>query len=386
MMDFSTGRVAWCCLALAGAFLCLPGVLIYAYDINDRLSIGGIAGMAGQCQLLIEDAGASDACRGALPFRPHISYQPTRQDRLYAELGFAAGNGLNSVSPFQLSPWAADLEDEVKNINDRNRSYLMTAWYRHHFLIGADNVLGATLGLIDSTDYLDNNKYANDEYTQFMNEAFVNTPQVSLPSYDWGAALQWDIGLWSLRAVYMNVGLDEEEITGFEGDTNQNYSDSYDFVGFEIGYLLQTGIGEGNYRVVYTTTSDDFNDPLGNDEQRLTVAISFNQELGDSLGAFLRVLIQSEDAVVRYRNVNVIGLDIRGNLWGRVDDNIGLGIGYLDGGNQKIINSYVAETYYRFIIDERFALTGDLQYMQDIRQDGKNPEGFILGLRADIQF
>ena len=34
--------------------------------------------------------------------------------------------------------------------------------------------MGVTGGIIDSTVYVDNNEFANDQDSQFMNEAFVN--------------------------------------------------------------------------------------------------------------------------------------------------------------------------------------------------------------------
>jgi hypothetical protein len=45
-------------------------------------------------------------------------------------MGFAAGNGLNSSDsrnrpPFVLATWAADPEDDVEDINGRNRDYLL---------------------------------------------------------------------------------------------------------------------------------------------------------------------------------------------------------------------------------------------------------------------
>jgi len=65
--------------------------------------------------------------------------------------------------------------------------------------------VGATLGILDSTDYLDANEYANDEYTQFMNEAFVNSGSYGLPSYDTGAVIEWAAGPWSVNALGMNI-------------------------------------------------------------------------------------------------------------------------------------------------------------------------------------
>ena len=114
---------------------------------------------------------SNNICRGALPFQPELVYNPTEQDQLFVKLGFAAGNGLNEVSPFVLAPWAADLEADVKDINGRDRSYLLEAWYAHTFKLAEDNSLQITGGIIDPAFYVNENAYANDEYTQFMNEA-----------------------------------------------------------------------------------------------------------------------------------------------------------------------------------------------------------------------
>ena len=64
----------------------------------------------------------------------------------------------------------------------------------------------------------------------------------------------------------------------------------------------------------------------------------------------------------------------------------GLLVAYLSGGNQEIKNTRVAEVYYRIAMGDRVALTADLQYMRDQKKTGKDPEGFIVGLRADVHF
>lgn len=360
-----------------------------AFDLDEKLSIGSIAALGGQCQELNEGQGVSNACRGALPVRPYLSYAPTAQDELYVEAAFAAGNGLNNISPFKLSPWVADLEDDVKNINGRGRNYLMTAWYRHQFKFASNNTLDSFLGIIDSTDYLDNNRFANNEYSQFMNEALVNAPQVFLPSYDLGIAFEWGFDTWSLDAVYMNVGKDEDEDQDGKvtKPTDRDISDNYNFFGVEIAYSVKTRVGEGNYRFVYSLTSKDFLDPTGTRaERRSAIAISFDQELGESLGAFLRLDLQSDKAAVDYDSINAAGLDINGKLWGRENDNIGLGIAYLFGGNLDIQSTRLSEVYYRLAVGKRFALTADFQYMRDDKKSGQDIEGFIFGLRSTILF
>ena len=102
-----------------------------AYEITDKLSIGGILAGAYQYQSVSSAPGFDDRGRGALVFQSEVCFTPTENDEIFAKLGFGTGNGLKEgVSPFMLSPWAADKEDDVKDINGRSRDYLLTAWYK----------------------------------------------------------------------------------------------------------------------------------------------------------------------------------------------------------------------------------------------------------------
>jgi porin len=247
-----------------------------AYEIDDRLSVGGVLAGAGQYQDLIDSNGADSKGRGAFAFQPELSFTPNQNGEILIKAGFAAGNGLNEISPFVLAPWAADLEDNVRDINGRKRDYLLTAWYKHTLPLGEQHTLGITGGLIDATDYLDTNAFANDEYTQFMNEALVNGPSGFFPSYDLGGALEWDLRNIGLRCVIMNVG---------ENDDGNNFS----FIGIQLGYTLKTSLGEGNYRIIIDATTRDFLDPSGQEkEHRAAIILSFDQEFGPIFGGFLR--------------------------------------------------------------------------------------------------
>jgi hypothetical protein len=345
-----------------------------AYDVNDQFSIGGVIAGSMQCQKLSEKAGAENDCDGALPFQPELSFRPTGSDEFFVKAGFAKGNGLNDKSPFVLAPWAADLHDDVKDINGSSRDNLLTAWYQHTFSLRQDATLAATAGIIDATDYLDENAYANDEYTQFMNEALVNGPNAFLPSYDPGGALVWNTDSWSLRGVVMHI---------HENDDGNGYT----FYGAQLGYTLHTALGEGTYRVLLDRTSKDFVDGDGvSRHKRASVLISFDQQLGSVVGGYLRFGWQDNDAAVNYDGIWSGGIDIRGSPWGRADDNIGLGYAYLDGGNLDINRSQVAEGYYRFVINPHLAVSADIQYMKDDLQHQEDPEGFIYGLRLTAEF
>jgi len=356
---------------LCVAVVALPAFAC-AYDIDDRLSIGGVLAGAAQYQALVDSDGADDKLRGALPFQPEVSFRPTAQDEVFFKLGFAVGNGLNKVSPFALAPWAADLEDDVKDINGRNRDYLLTAWYKHSFRIGKQHTLGLTGGIIDGSDYVDQNAYAEDDMTQFMNEALSNG-NFFTPAYDAGGALEWDGPRLSLRGVVMNVG--------------QEDGPSLNYLGGQLGYKLNTSLGEGNYRALLFGTSADIKDPSGeHQERRQGLLLSFDQQLGDTVGGFLRFGWQNDDAAVPFNAIYSGGLDIGGRLWGRPQDNMGLAYAYLNGGSLEFDYTHLAEAYARFVLNDYFALTADLQYMKDRLKDGGGPEGFIPGLRLVAQF
>jgi porin len=339
----------------------------YELEVEDaNLAVGGVVSIATQC--------GENGCFGALPLQPEMSFQLNGRHELFVKFGAAAGDGLNGHSPFHFAPWAADLESDVKDVNGSSRSHLLGGWYRYTANLADSSVLESTFGVIDATDYLDDNAYSNDEYTQFMNSALVNGPNAFLPSYDAGFALNWTGDHWSMAGVYMNV---EENDDG----------NSFSFVGVQLGYRVETARGEGNYRLLLDATDDQFFDPTGTSlESRSALMISCDQKLGRTLGAFIRFGRQSDDAAIDYANLYSGGIDIAGEAWGRERDNIGIGYAYLTGGNGDLLHSQVMEGYYRFAVNRMFSVTGDLQYMIDRRAANGSIEDFIFGLRLTAEF
>ncbi|UCD78768.1 MAG: carbohydrate porin [Desulfobacterales bacterium] len=349
--------------------LLMPGK-VFGYDITDKFSIGAVLAGAYQYQWVDGD---DNKGRGALPFQPEFSFRPSENDEIFANFGFAAGNGINGVTDFYLAPWAADQEDDVKDINGRNRDYLLTVWYKHNFDLGQNNALGLTGGIIDATAYIDENAYANDEYTQFMNEALVNAPNGFAPSYDIGGAVEWGLGSWTVNGVGMNVG---------ENDDGNNYN----FFAAQIGYQLDTSLGEGNYRFIGQISSSDFLDEDGDKKKLMAAFISFDQELGDIFGAWIRFGWQDDEALIDFDSLFSGGLNISGNWYGRENDNIGIGYAYLNGKND-FDHAQVAEVYWRFVLNDYFAVTADLQYMKDKYDTDQNDlDGFIGGVRMTAEF
>ncbi len=118
----------------------------------------------------------------------------------------------------------------------------------------------------------------------------------------------------------------------------------------------------------------------------LAVSISFDQQFGEIVGAWIRFGWQDDKAAIDYKDLYSGGLNISGNLWGRENDNIGIGYAHLRGGNQEVDKTDVFEIYGRFALNDIFAITGDMQYMKDSRKTGDGPSGLIFGLRATAEF
>ena len=346
-----------------------------ALDLTDKVSIEGDLVAAYQHQSLSKAPDNDSTGRGALVFQPTLRLQLTDKEVIQATFGFAAGNALNDGSaPFALAPWAADLEADVKNIGGRDRDYLLTAWYGRRFDMGGIGQLQITGGLIDAADYLDDNAFANDEFGQFMNEALVNSPTAFLPAFDLGGALEWEIGQLAARAVVMDIGGDGED-------------PGHHFYGAQLGYRLDLGMGEGNYRVAVTGTSNAFDGPGDKvNQSRLGVVLSCDQELGVTFGAWLRLGRQDNDAFITHRNLYSAGIHIKGAVWGRPEDNIGVGYVFLNGGNAEIDRTQVAELYYRWAFNDYTALSLNFQYQEDKDIDGDKPRGLISGVRFSAAF
>ncbi len=368
------------CLMLLLMGFMLQGADGLAYQITDRLSIGGVVSGLYQYQGITDAPGFESQGRGAVMTEPEIDYIPTDSDEFFVKFGIGEGNGLmeEGRSPFVLAPYGGNVEDSYKNINGRSRDYLLTAWYKHTFTFSENHTLGLTAGIIDATDYMDENAYANDEFSQFFNQALINGPNAFLPSYDLGMAFEWRMGRFSLNGVGMAMG--------YNGESGA-YDLPFNFFGIQLSYHVDFGLGDGNYRMIVDTTSRDFPNAARTGKERKTaVLFSCDQKIGDIFGAWLRFGTQDDKAAIFYESILSGGLNISGKLWGREADNIGIGYAYVDGGNKNVSNTNIFEVYGRISINHTFSVTGDVQYMKDAMVVGESPQGWILGLRMVGEF
>jgi porin len=358
------------------ALLIIPSIT-RAYDVTEKLTIEGtLTGVFQYGDFDIE--GMKNADRGTGVLDLGINYHPTDTDEFQITLSYAAGNGLNYLELFSLAPYADDLEDDLKDINGRNRDYLLEAWYKHIFSLSEDVSLGITGGIIDATGYIDDNNFANDEVAQFMNDIFVNNTLANLPSYDLGGVAELNISNFSIRGLVMNT----------KYETDEDIFKNYNYYALQIGYAVDTSLGKGNYRVYGFTTNKKFQCWDGEDEDSLKgFGISADQEMGKIVGVFARAGWQNDKAVIDHDKMYSGGLNINGKLWGRENDEIGVGYAYLDGACKgDIDHTRAVEAYVKFKLSVYNDITFDIQHIKEDIKQAEDRDGFIYGVRVNAYF
>ena len=351
----------------------------HAYQLNDQLAMGATlfgSSQYGSFDNNVDEDGKTQGSQwgNAGGVDLEVDFTPTDHNELYARGRYVRGNGLNDTWNGGLAPWGTDLHDDHVDINHSGRDYLLEAWYRHQFKFNdGTRSLAVTAGLIDAAAFLDDNAYADDEMVHFMNDAFV--ARAFMPAYDWGAGAELHLGSVGFNAVYMNSK------TGDDADQR------FDYAGLQVHYHARLAVGEGTYRLWTQLTSDDFLDPDGARLQsRRSVGISIDQAIGEHYGLFFRSAWQVRKAAVDYKAAYTGGLHLNGSLWGRGDDEAGVGIGWLPGGNGDIANTRVSEAYVRVNINPHIDVTADLQYMQDSLRGDQDRKAWIPGLRLVMSF
>ena len=351
--------------------------VLYALDLNDFVSIeAAITGVSQHADFdnVYDDDGnkVNDTTRGAISVDIGANIHPTEYDEFQITYSFAEGEAINGLETFTLAPFADDLEEDLSDINSSGRYNLLEAWYKHTFPFNDSDSLAITLGIIGSTGFIDDNEYANDEVSQFMNDMFVNSTLANLPDYDSGSAIELNTGAWSLKGVVMNSENDDDN--------------HYNYYAVQIGRHVSNSLGDGNYRIYGFRTDKEFIDASDTNNESLSgIGISIDQQLNDTVGAFVRAATQSDDAAIDHDEMISFGLNIMGNHWNRPEDNVGVGIGYLNGAKDSgIQDTIAAEAYYRYLLTDNIDVSVDAQWIKDSIEGDNNPEGMLIGVRVNL--
>ncbi|MEK6599369.1 MAG: carbohydrate porin [Deltaproteobacteria bacterium] len=313
---------------------------------------------------------------------------------------FQRGAGLQNIPQFFTSPNgnATGPNNDIESFNN-DQIHVAQFYYEHNI---AQN-LAASVGQLDITGYFDTNRFANNERIHFLANEFGNNPAIEFGGtenfYTLGARLTY----WPVEAVDITIG-------AFEG--NGDYADSFDkpFSMAEINFKFKPADKEGNYRFYYWNRQgrdSSANTANPNDADLLKaknsgVGFSIDQVVTDVVGVWLRAGVQREKVAQFDRHISG-GVNITGELFGRVNDAIGLGYGItLMGKDYKDYKKSVSpdfesgaehylELYYNISVadapqNKGFHISPDVQYVMNPGGDANAAKLFIYGIRLQTFF
>ncbi len=288
------------------------------------------------------------------------------------------------------------------------------AFYEFSFL---DDRFGFDAGKMDISVLFDENEAAGDETTQFLSNIFVKSMGVNIPEPD-----SFYCPAFMLRA--RPVDLVEFKIIGAgvaEHGDDSVWTDPFD-EGMIIGQVnIMPGLfgKNGNYRFYswldkrrYMKADElqklpDLSHEAGHryaDNSLYGWGLSFDQEIVPGLTGFARYSQTLSDDRVRWNGDDdkweiipvdrswSVGFQLDGGLWNRGGDAFGFGFAQTllsddyEKTHSHTANEKYIEAYYRFMVVNRFALSGDFQWIQNAGGDSRMDDIYIWGLRSQIDF
>jgi high affinity Mn2+ porin len=197
-----------------------------------------------------------------------------------------------------------------------------------------------TAGKVSAYDFFDDNRYAHDPRSQFMNWAFVGATGFDMTGdargFTNGLAIEWENGTWAARWGIFQVAkranslsLDPKILSGWamlsEVDRYFEINGRPGAVRFLFGY---TRSHQRFYHDLTAAIDDPALLPSPRYNPKYNFVVNGEQELTDDLGAFFRSGMndaRTQNWMYSEQDWNISGgLSLRGLRWGRSNDTVGL--------------------------------------------------------------
>ena len=290
------------------------------------------------------------------------------------------------------------------------------------------NRLVLTVGNFSSLDVFDDNKYAKDPRTQFMNAGFMAPLAYDYAAdargFGWGFSLEWFQDDWVYRIGRM-TGPMQPNMLPTDYRIFKHYGDqvevehSYSLMGqpgkFRVlAWRNKANIASFNDALNYFQTSAN-SDPQsisyvrGSDKVKYGLGINLEQDINENLGFFMRAMKadgKTETLAFTETDGSIsTGLSIKGGNWQRPKDTVG--VGYLYNTISKERRDYLAaggisfflgdgylnyrpeqifETYYSFNARKNFYVTADYQRIWNPGYNADRGPVDFGALRFHIEF
>lgn len=221
---------------------------------------------------------------------------------------------------------------------------LRQLWWRQQML---EERLTVIVGRIDQDSYFDDSTYAGSDKQLFFTEALATNPARHFPTVGLGFNIKYQFN--ELFQAGFGLG---DAVGDAEGQTFDTFSEGRYFYAGQIVLtpdFTDLGLGPGTYRGAVHYRDSSSARPAG-----WSMALSFDQQINDNLGAFFR-FGTSEAKLGRIHTVTSTGVMFL-QPFGRYSDRWGIGAFWADpsaGGR----DTWGGETFYRLQVTEQSAVS-----------------------------
>jgi len=315
--------------------------------------------------------------------------------RIHAGDGTGADRGGQPNNPVNvLLANLNTIADDNTDGNDTSLN-LLDAFYTHDFF---DKALSVTGGKAKNLLFLDGNAFANNDKQQFVGKPFVNNSVLDSES-EYTPLLGGEFKpseLLAFSVVGTSTSRPNVEGTPLENTAKSKYDNVFStpFLGSQLTVSPKFGEREGNYRFYgwyagYNHSKLDSNrNPIAGEKAKgWGLGISADQQITPMIGLFGRFGRNNDDVYVVQWEASG-GVNLKGLIPSRDEDNLGLGFAALAPGDRYARNDpeYHLELYYRIAAAENLAFSPDLQYVWNPGGDSEN-DGIWAGMvRGEFNF
>jgi high affinity Mn2+ porin len=285
--------------------------------------------------------------------------------------------------------------------------------------------LSLAFGKFSMADFFDNNQYAHDPRTQFMNWALMNNGAWDYPAntrgYTWGLLTEMVKPTWALRASVslmpttangntMSLDLKNSKSETMEFQKKYRFFKKAGIIRL-LGFFTQAGMGnyrlaianEINGRPYITSTRKPGRTKYG-------WGINLEQQISNSIGLFARASWNDgRNETWAFTEIDrslTMGIWINGDMWKREEDNLGIayvnngisndhrdylkagGHGFMIGdGKLNYGHENIWEIYYNFHLhDTSFWITPDYQFVLNPAYNKDRGPVHVMSLRLHVEF
>jgi high affinity Mn2+ porin len=271
-------------------------------------------------------------------------------------------------------------------------------------------------------DLFDNNRYANDPRVDFLNWSLWSAAAFDYPAdnvgFSWGITAELNQANWAVRGgIFLVPNQPTTDVydlallsrNGIVGEMEMRYQ-PFDRPGAtRLGVWATTAFAGGYTDAVVLANANPgltANDTVPWTRQTRTkygLYLSIDQEITDSIGAFARFSWNDgRSEILAFTDIDGSisgGVSIKGDLWGRAGDTVGIGgainsisashTSYLAAGGLGLTvgdgaltyaPEYVAEAYYSLKLTKGVFVTADYQYLGNPAYNAvRGPAHFFSG-------